>query len=245
MTPIAPISPVFYNISKPVTKHKWGSKIGSASYFSKTLPTDLLKTMPWLKEKSIAEALAELNDLNFDKRDIIYLEKMGIQLPFKSGKDAVKLIQENNIRILFENTTENGIHAQYDFSKNLIIINNQYKNSKDFAVILAIAEAILHEAGHAKDNDGDSSVQEELNFLGMNAVAHRAFVTKYGDVFASSPDLIVRDGVRVYAKLFFENDPEKKNLIDRISLKYGDLPSGDRVHPPAKLALAIKNKAQS
>ena len=56
------------------------------------------------------------------------------------------------------------------------------------------------------------------------------------------PKGIVKDGVSVYAKLFFENDPDKKNLINRISEKYGDLPTGDRIHPPGDIARTIKRK---
>lgn len=238
--PITPISPIYAKISAPVTKQSWSSQSISKVVFSKTSPLDIQTSMPWLKDKTIIEALAELKDLKFGKDDIEYLKSLGVNVPFGSGTETVNYIKKQNIRILFEQTTEPGIHAQYDFDKNLIIINNKYKNTKDFAVTLAIAEAILHETGHAKDNDGESSIQEELDFLGMNAIAHRAFLRKYGNVFSDSKDLIIQDGVSIYAKLFFENDPQKKNLIERISTKYGDLPSGDRIHPPQNLAREIK-----
>lgn len=240
MTPITPVSSIFSKISKPVSKIEWSGNATDPSFIKRTQPADFAKKLPWLKDKAIVSALAELHDLNFDPEDIKYLKNMGVNVPYNIGAEAVHFIEKQNIRIIFDRTSEKTIHAQYDFGKNIIIINNRYKNTKDFSVILAIGEAILHEAGHAKDNDGDSSIQEELDFLGMNAVAHRAFLRKYGNIFSDSNEPIVHDGVSVYAKLFFEPDPEKQNLIERVRSKYGDLPSGDRMHPPGALARTIK-----
>lgn len=242
MTPIAPISPVFNKLSPAVSNLDWKNKATNPIHSKKITPAELAKSMPWLKDKAIVAAIAELHDLQFSKDDIEYLKNIGVNVPFKTGADAVHFIQKQNIRIIFDQTTEANIHAQYDFGKNIVTINNRYKNTNDFGVILAISEAILHEAGHAKDNDGESSIQEELEFLGMNAIAHRAYLDKYGNIFNDSPEPIVKDGVSVYAKLFFENDPDKKNLINRISEKYGDLPTGDRIHPPGDIARTIKRK---
>lgn len=202
---------------------------------------DFLHEFPWVKDKSIASALVELKKLKFAPEDVMYLKSFGINIPFKSGAEAVDFIEKQNIRILFEPTSENGVHAQYDFYKNLIVINKNYKDNDDFALTLAISEAILHETGHAKDKDGYSSIQEELNFLGMNAIAHRAYMKKYGNLFSDSDAPIISDGVSVYAKLFFEPDPEKKALVKRIFEKYGNLPSGDSKHPPGTIARNIKN----
>ena len=239
MTPILPVNSTFSKISKPVVQYNWTTMV-SAPQQQRTYFTELEKDMPWLKDKAIITALAELKDLKFSPDDIKYLKNMGINIPYKSGADAVKKIEKQNIRIMFDKPTEKSIHAQYDFGKNIIIINEKYKNTKDFAVILAIGEAILHEAGHANDNDGDSSVQEELDFLGMNAVAHRAFLKKYGNIFSDAREPIIRDGVSLYEELFFDPDPDKRRLIERIKEKYGDLPSGDRKHPPGAIARAIK-----
>ena len=242
MTPIAPISPVFNKLSPAVSKHDWKTKATNPARPKKISPAELAKTMPWLKDKAIVAAIAELHDLEFSKDDVEYLKNIGVNVPFKTGADAVHFIQKQNIRIIFDQTTESNIHAQYDFGKNIVTINNRYKNTNDFSVVLAISEAILHEAGHAKDNDGESSIQEELEFLGMNAIAHRAYLKKYGNIFNDSTEPIVKDGVSVYAKLFFEDDIDKKNLINRISEKYGDLPTGDRIHPPGDIARTIKRK---
>ena len=239
MTPIAPISSIFSNISKPIQNQVWNG------YLSNTIqPTTnvaiLVQTFPWLKDKSLMSALLELKDLKFDEKEINYLKNMGVNVPFKSGNEALKCIADKNIRILFDKPAENDIHAQYDFTKNTVTINSRYKGTNDFSVILAICEAILHEVGHANDNDGDSSVQEELDFLGMNVIAHREFLRKYNDVFSQSNEPIINDGVSIYEKLFFDPDPDKKKLINRMKEKYGDLPAGDRLHPPGFLALAIK-----
>lgn len=202
---------------------------------------DFFHEIPWIKDKSIAMALTELKNLKFAPEDIMYLKSIGINPPFKSGQDAVDFIKKENIRILYEPTSEKGVHAQYDFYKNLVVINEKYRNTDDFAVILAISEAILHETGHAKDKDGYSSIQEELDFLGMNAIAHRAYIKKYGNLFSEAQEPIIKDGVSIYAKLFFDADPEKRALINRIKDKYGDLPSGDSLHPPGIIARNVKS----
>lgn len=244
MTPITPISTTFSNISKPMSKAQWNTNASDVVAANQTSPLDFAKEMPWLKSKTIAKALTELKTLEFDDEDIKYLKNMGVNVPYKSGADALRFIEKQNIRIMFDTPTAQNIHAQYDFGKNIIIINKRYKDTPDFATTLAIGEAILHEAGHAKDNDGDSSIQEELDFLGMNAIAHRAFLKKYGNIFSDSTEPIIKDGVSLYAKLFFDPDPEKLKLIQRITEKYGDLPSGDRMHPPGAIARAVKRQYQ-
>lgn len=239
MSPITPISSTYAGIASPVKNYRWNNNVSVKN--QKTKPVEITQKLPWLKDKALISALAELNDLVFDEFDINYLKNMGVNVPFHSGAEAVNFIEKQNVRIMFEEPTEPSIHAQYDFGKNIVSINKKYKNTNDFSVILAIAEAILHETGHANDNDGDSSIQEELDFLGMNAIAHRAFLKKYGNIFAGVNAPIVSDGVSVYEKLFFENDVTKKSLSDRMRIKYGDLPAGDGLHPPQKLATKIKN----
>ena len=227
------INTVFTNFLNVPPVQNWQTK-------PQQTPKIEAKKLPWLKDRTIAAALSELDNISFDKKDLAYLKAMGVNPPYKSGSGAVDFIKNSNVRIAFAKTSSKHIHAQYDYEKNTIYINDLYKNSQDFPVILAIAEAILHEAGHAKDNDGDSSIQEELDFLGMNAIAHRAFLKKYGDIFNESDELIVKDGVNVYAELFFEPDPDKKKLVERMKKKYGYLQQGDALHPASKLARKIK-----
>ena len=194
---------------------------------------------PWVKDKNLLLALNELKQIKFLPEEIDELKKVGVRVPFNSGAEAVKFLHESNTRIVFD-SMDKEIHAQYDFNKNFIKINKIYKNTMNTAEILAIAEAILHEAGHAKDKDGESSVQEEINCLGTNALAHRDLKRRYPHMFRTSEALIVQDGVRVYERLFFDNDTEKKGLVKRLQLKYGYLPAGDVKHQPSALAIKVK-----
>lgn len=196
---------------------------------------------PWATNPIIISALDELKKVTFDKKDTEYIKNLGLELPFDSGKQAVEFIKNSHLRIAFEDTGSANIHAQYDFIDNKILLNKRYQNTSDTADVLALAEAILHESCHAKDNDSASSIQEELNNLGMGALAHRFFEKKYPSIFNKANTLIVNDGVNVYAKIFFDNDPNKKALKERIREKYGLLPVGDNIHKPSALAFEIKN----
>lgn len=194
---------------------------------------------PWLKNHSLSMALNELSQVTFKKDDIDYVRKIGARPPFLSGYDALRFIRDKNIRIDFDKFKEADIHAQYDFQKNLIKINDRYKNTINFEEILAISEAILHEAGHAKDVDDTSSMQEELDCLSMNVMAHRMFQKKYPSIFDSSKSPIIAEGVRIYCDLFFSPDEEKIGLKKRIKEKYGDLQLGDIKHPPSSFISSI------
>ena len=198
------------------------------------------KDFPWVTNPIITSALDELKKVKFDENDVKYLNDMGLEIPFKSGADAVNFIKNFNLRIGFDDTGAEGIHAQYDYKENKILLNKKYKNTSDTADVLALAEAILHESGHAKDNDGESSVQEELNNLGTGVLAHRFFEKKYPQIFDNANTLIVNDGVNIYAKLFFDEDIKKQALIKRVREKYGLLPAGDKLHNPSALANLIK-----
>ena len=194
----------------------------------------------WLKNYALKSALKELYTIEFDKNDIEYLKSIGLKVPFESGKDVVKYIASENIRIDFDQIPEPDIHAHYNYEKNLICINNKYKNSQSKPIILAIASTILHETSHAKDKDGVASIQEELECLGMNAVAHRAFIKKYSDIFKNLNIPIIQDGVNLYADLFF-NYPNLDDLMIIVKSKYGNLPAGCDKHPPSNLACRIKS----
>lgn len=236
---MAPVAPVFNSIvdNFSLRDSKWKNAT------AKKTPQPLFaEQLAWLKDKTISAAINELEQIDITQDDVRYLNNMGLMLPFCSGKEALAFIKNSNARISFEKTSSKNIHAQYDYSKNLIMLNDMYKNTQDFPVILALAEAILHECGHAKDNDGESSIQEELENLGMNAAAHRAFLRKYGDIFKESDALIIKDGVSVYSTLFFDKDPQKKELVRRLRQKYGYLPVGDMLHPPSQLAFRVKDK---
>ena len=198
------------------------------------------KSFPWLKDSIILQSINYLKDLEFDKGDIRYVQSLGAVLQFYSGKEAFDFINKSNVRIKFETLSSPSIHAQYDYEDNFIKINDLYKNTQNPAEVLAIAEAILHEVGHAKDKDGHSSIQEEINCLALNSVAHKALVKKYPTAFLNADSAIVKDGVCVYADLFFDDDRLKAKLVERIRQKYGFLPVGDFNHPPSALAYEVK-----
>ena len=202
--------------------------------------TQIKKDFPWVKNPVIISALNELKQVKFDESEMAYMKSLGVDIPFLSGIDAVNFIKNFNLRIDFADTGGDGIHAQYDYEENKIFLNKKYKNTSDSADILALSEAILHESGHAKDNDGSSSIQEELNSLGIGVLAHKFFERKYPNIFNYSNTLIVNDGVNVYAALFFDSDIQKNGLIKRVRQKYGLLPAGDKYHPPSNLAKEIK-----
>ena len=200
------------------------------------------KTAPnWVKDPVIVKAFDYLKGLEFNPEDIKYIQSVGVVLPFTRPKDAVKFINDNNIRIKFAPLESERVHAQYDYDTNFIEINELYQNTENPAEFLAISEAILHEVGHAKDKDGNSSVQEEMDCLAMNALSHRVLSKKYPDIFDSVDSLIVKDGVCVYPKLYFDEDSTKQGLVDRLKFKYGDLPAGDSRHPAQEIATRVKS----
>jgi len=229
------------NIAAPVQRNVYQNvPAGLSRAVKESLTEDIIESeFPWVKDKNILMSLNELKQIRFDSNDVEYLKRTGVTLPFNSGAEAVKFLRDSNTRILFDNMPSD-IHAQYDFSKNFIKINSLYKNTLNTAEILAMAEAILHEAGHAKDRDNQSSIQEEINCLGANALAHRDLQRRYPYMFITSNSLIVQDGVSVYEKLFFDSDINKLALIRRLQLKYGYLPAGDSKHPASNLAIRAK-----
>lgn len=202
---------------------------------------NILASFPWLKNHSIEFALNSLQDVKFKQDDVTYMNSMGLTLPFLSGKEAIDFLKENNVRIGYTKMSDPSIHAQYDFEKNFIGINEKYKNTNDFPVILAISEAILHEAGHAKDNDDFNSIQEELQCLALNVLAHKYHKALYPTIFENKSENIIKDGVELYSQLYFDVNPQKDALVKRVQDKYGFLPVGDEKHIPSPLAVIIKN----
>lgn len=196
--------------------------------------------LPWIKDQNLLQAVNYLSSLEFDKNDIKYVQSMGVVLPFLKGKDAVNFIIKNRVGVKFAQLPSEKIHAQYDYDDNCIKINDKYKDTQNLAEILAISEAILHEAGHAKDQDDETTIQEEIDCLSMNALSHRILDKKHHDIFTASDSPIIKDGVCIYSKLFFDEDPLKLALVRRLGIKYGDLPAGDLRHSPSAIAIRVK-----
>ena len=190
-------------------------------------------------QKNVIEcAIDELNEITFADEDIKKLTNLGAKISFKNGKEAVNFVKSKNIQIGFDEVDNDGIHAQWSKNQNKIIINKKYKNTNNIAEILAIAASILHEISHAKDDDSISSIQEEIDCLGMNSLAYNVFSKKYKNVFLGNYSPIIKDGVELYAKLYFESN--KENLIKRICKKYGNLSTASPHHEETNLAKTIK-----
>lgn len=202
----------------------------SYTYFTKNKnkPDNILNT-----------AMEELKTIEFSPEDTAFIKRLGSNPPFANGKEAYDFIKDNNIKVKFAKLSSDDIHAQWDINSRSIKINEIYKNTKNKAVVLAITESIFHEAGHAKDLDGESSIQEELNCLALNALAHRVLDKKYPNVYTTGDENIVKKGVTLYADIYFDSDSTK--LKNKIQKSYSHLPAGDVLHPANNLALSIKN----
>lgn len=234
---MAKVTPVTYKTN--TTKQSFKS-LGTTNHFVHNQgEIDISNSFPWLKDHSILFALNSLKNVTFQQEDVTYMNSMGLRLPFLSGKEAVDFLVKKNVRIGYQKMKDDSIHAQYDFEKNFIGINDKYKDTNDFPVILAISEAIFHEAGHAKDNDGVSSIQEELQCLALNVLANKYHKSLYPDIFANKNEKIITEGVELYSRLFYDSDVEKKALIKRVRDKYGFLSAGDNIHRPSPIAMTI------
>lgn len=187
----------------------------------------------------ISAAMEELKKIKFDNNDVKYVKKLGAKPPFKNGHQAYDFIKNNGIQVKFMQLPSDDIHAQWDVNNKTIKINERYRDTKSKAVILAIAESTLHEAGHAKDLDGDSSIQEEINCLSLNSMAHRTLNAKDPGIFETNDANILKNGVNLYSSMYFDKD--LSGLIEKVRKSYGNLPAGDSKHPPSNFARAIKN----
>lgn len=232
------VSPIF-NSFDVITNHM--SKKG----IKKQVPLNLNELIisqefPNIKNKVILDSLLELNNVVFDSDDVQYMASMGIKIPFDNGAEIVKFLNEKNVNIEFGQISIKGIFAQYNYKDNLIVINENYKVPKSRADVLAISEAIVHESGHAFDCDSGNSVQEEINNLALNVLTHKHYLKKYPHAYDYSTSPLIIDGVQRYKDLFYDVDPEKKALVDRLKKKYGYLPLSDYLHPASYLAMRVK-----
>lgn len=196
-----------------------------------------------MQEGILKEAIDELEKVEYDKNDITYMKSIGINPPFNSGKETVDFLKRKQIPIQYGKFSDKKVHAclaRGEDGKEVILINERYKNSTSRAEVLATSEAINHEAGHAKDGDRKNSIQEELDDLSLNVLAHRAYEKKYKGIFDGSDTFFFKEGVNLYPKLFFAYGIDKTDLKSRVADKYGHLPAGDEKHPASKIANEIK-----
>ena len=194
-----------------------------------------------LQVSTIKRALDELEDVEYLPNDLLYMHSIGANPPFKNGKEAIEWIKQSKAQILYADFSNPNVHACLDYSEKngtKILINSNYKDDCSHPDVLAISEAIFHECGHGKDFDNENSIQEELNCLSLNVLAHRFYEKKYNGIFKNSNSFLYSQGVSLYPKLFF--DFYKTALKKRVADKYGYLQSGDSKHSATKLAENIK-----
>ncbi len=212
----------------------------------------------------VDRALTLVGQIQNLPQDEAYIRSLGINPVFQNGQQARRVIDSKGIRVEFGDMGDSPAHAQWIADQNLIMINRQYRGDYSPTTLCAISEAIYHEAGHAAklvnapgsagsvfnqsltsnnpDDVGDdsSSIQEELDCLALNTLAHRYHEAKYPQYAQSvSSSRLLSDGVALYAKLFFDPDPEKKALVKRVAEKYGDLELESQGHPVPVLAHTI------
>jgi hypothetical protein len=201
---------------------------------------------PWVQDPELKLALNKLAEIKHDPQDIEYLKSIGITPPFNSGKEALDFIVQNQIKVTFTDFGNSAAHAQYDDANKTMSINQNYKGKMTLPMALAMADALYHEAGHAKDKDSISSIQEELNCLALNVLGYRYQQRTYPDIINSNSGAsrLINDGVALYPKLFFDNDPAKKALINRVTEKYGFLPMESPNHRISQKPLALLVKSQ-
>lgn len=191
---------------------------------------------------TITKALDGLDKVEFLPNDLIYVKNLGANPPFKNGHEAVEWIKRSGVKILYADFSNPKVHACLNYDPEngtMIFINSNYKDNCTHSDVLAISEAIFHECGHGKDFDSENSIQEELDCLSLNVLAHRFYKKKYPGVFDNKNSFLFSQGVSLYPKLFFNF--QKTALKNRVADKYGYLQSGDNKHPATKLADDIKN----
>jgi hypothetical protein len=190
------------------------------------------QTIQATSDPLIAQALHYLGEIRNLPQDEVALSQMGVNILFHCGQDALDLIRQKNIKVAFGDMGDSLAHAQWIKDDNLIMINQKYKNDSSWPNLYAISEAIYHEAGHAgRMGDDRSSIQEEIDCLALNTLAYRYHAaTNPQYVLVSGTNRLIADGVALYAKLFFDPDPNKTALVNRVIDKYGFLPTHSPDH---------------
>lgn len=208
-------------------------------------------TLPPLRAKDpeIMAALRILEQTQNLPEDEVYLQSLGVNILFKNGQEALAVIRRLNATVEFGDTGDPTAHAVWDQQANKMLINQRYRGNMSMPVLYAIAASIYHEAGHAtRLGDGQSSIQEELDCLALNTMAYRSHLARnpyYATASASGPlRYLFENGVALYPKLFFDPDPHKRALVNRIIEKYGMLPpdSPDHSIPHTPSAKALTER---
>lgn len=189
----------------------------------------------------IVQALRILEQTENLPQDEAYLQSIGINIIFRNGREALDVIRQRNASVEFGDTGDPSAHAVWDQQQNKMIINHRYRGNMSLPVLYAIAASIYHEAGHAaRLGDNVSSIQEELDCLALNSMAYRSHAARdprYLTATSSGPlRALFENGVALYPKLFFDPDPYKRRLVNRVIEKYGMLPPESPDHPIPQLS---------
>ena len=240
--PIAPNAPVMQAEVAPVQTQVLQAPVAPIMPAPVQTPVTNVQEVdlcPWVNDPELKFALNKLGEITHDPADVNYLESIGITLPFNSGKEALDFLRQSQLQVVFADFGDSLAHAQYNNDEGKVLINQKYKGQMTLPMALAIADAIYHEVGHAKDRDGVSSIQEELDCLALNVMGYRYQQRKYPEITnAPNQSRLISDGVALYPKLFFDPDPTKMALIKRVTEKYGFLPVITPNHQLGTLPLA-------
>ena len=249
-----------------------GSNHSSGDYFSfnptssATLPASPPLTpqiTPTADPKSdpaiINQALNLLGGIQHIPQEEAYIRQLGLSPCFHNGQEALRMIRNNNIQVVFGDMGDSPAHAQWVADQRTIMINQKYRGDNSPTTLYAISEAMYHEAGHAANvvtdpvtgqhhnlsilgngptsiGDDESSLQEELDCMALNSLAHgyhEAIDPAYAK--AASSSRLLHDGVQLYYRyLLHDTDPYKNAIINRMVEKYGELPLSSPGHEPPK-----------
>ena len=93
------------------------------------------------QEDTISRALNELKKVEFPINDVIYMQNLGVNLPFKNGLEAVDYLNSKHIDIAYADFSNKSVHACLDTTNEVpvVLINSNYKYLATFSYILALS----------------------------------------------------------------------------------------------------------
>lgn len=207
----------------------------------------------------LGQALNLLGSIRHIPQEEAYLRHLGLSPCFRNGQEALQMIKNNQINVVFGDMGDSLAHAQWMADQRTIMVNQKYRGDNSPATLYAISEALYHEAGHAANvvtdpvtgqphnlsvggngptsiGDDESSIQEELDCMALNSLAHgyhEAIDPAYAK--AASTSRLLHDGVQLYYRYLLQDpDPFKNAIINRMVNKYGDQPLSSPGHEPPR-----------
>lgn len=158
---------------------------------------------------AIRAALAMMAQIRHLPQDEPYMRALGVDIIFQDGAQALQTLMARGCRIAYGDMGDSKAHAEWRAEENKVIINQKYQGDESPHMLRAISEALYHETGHvARQGDGQASLQEEINCLALNTLAHRYHMaTVPGYAQSCSQSRLITDGVALYEKLFLTPTP--------------------------------------